>query len=169
MTELETKAYFGSELYTCNGTNLALTTVPRALNNAAAIRASIDSKAPDANTPTAAAIDAMVAAYAAAPPPAGSPPIIVLATDGAPNSCDQNKTQAQYNADSEAAAKAAFQAGIPLYVLAINAGNATHFQNLANNGQGWQAGQPNVPYYPVTSAAQLKQAFEYDHQRRHLV
>ena len=160
VTQLETKAYFGSELYTCSGNSLALTTVPRALNNAAAIRGSIDSKAPAANTPTAAAIDAMVASYAATPPPAGSPPIIVLATDGEPNSCNQNLTQAQYNAQSVAAAAASFAAGIPVYVLAIGPQtNAQHFQDVANAGQGAPAGT-NVTYYPSTNAAQLKQAFD---------
>jgi hypothetical protein len=53
-----------------------------------------------------------------------------------------------------AAAGAAFAAGIPVYVLAMNQ-NSQHFQDVANAGQGWVAGQPNVPYYPTTNAADL--------------
>jgi hypothetical protein len=159
VTQLETKAYFGSSLYTCNGNSVDLKNVPRALSNAAAIRTSIDtSGGPAENTPTAAAIDAMVAAFAASPAPAGSPPVIVLATDGAPNSCNQNLNQSQYNLQSENAAGAAFAAGIPVYVLAIGAQqNAGHFQTLANRGQG---STTNVTYYPVTNAAALQAAFQ---------
>jgi hypothetical protein len=159
VTQLESKAYFGSTLYTCTtNTNLLdLTRVPRAVNNANAIRVSIDSKTGGGNTPTHAAINDMVAQYAANPPPAGSPPVIVLATDGLPNSCADTGTGGQ--AASVAAARAAYQAGIPVYVLAINQ-NTQHFQDLANAGQGWQQGQPNVKYYPVTNAQELKAAFD---------
>lgn len=156
VTQLETKAYFGSELYTCNGNTLDLTNVPRALNNANAIRTSLDSKTTGGNTPTPEAVNAAVASFAATPPPAGSPPIIVLATDGLPNSCNGGgDTRPQ----SVAAVRASFTAGIPVYVLAINSADQ-HFQDLANAGQGHQAGQPNITYYPVNSAAQLQQAFQ---------
>jgi hypothetical protein len=58
-----------------------------------------------------------------------------------------------------AAAAAAYAAGIPVYVLAINV-TSQHFQDLANAGQGHQTGQPDIPYYPVSSAAQLQDAFQ---------
>lgn len=162
VSTLETKAYFGSKLYTCNGANDAFTDVPRALNNAAAIRASIDGKAPGSNTPTASAITKAVQDFTATPPPAGSPPIIVLATDGEPNSCNQNLTQNQYNAASVAAAGAAYAANIPVYVLAISANQTllNHLQDVANAGQGHVMGQPNIPYFPANNAAQLAAAFQ---------
>ncbi len=156
---LETKAYFGSTLYTCNGNNTDFTRTPRALNNAAVIKTSIMSKTSGQNTPTAAAVDDAVAGFAAAPPPAGSPPIIVLATDGSPNSCDGNLNQQQADAASVTAARNAYDAGIPVYVLAINQ-NSQHFQDVANAGQGWVAGQPNITYYPTTNAADLAAAFQ---------
>ncbi|MGN6106361.1 MAG: vWA domain-containing protein [Kofleriaceae bacterium] len=155
VTQLEAKAYFGSLLYTCSGNNTALTSVPRALNNAAAIRTSIDSKSSGDNTPTHAGINDMVQQFAMNPPPAGSPPVIVLATDGLPNSCGSGGGEGP----TVQAAAAAYAAGIPVYVLAINQ-NSQHFQDVANAGQGWTSGQPNVPYYPVTSAQQLKDAFD---------
>lgn len=162
VTKLEAKAYFGSKLYTCNGNANAFTDVPRALNNANAIRISIDGKAPGANTPTAAALNAARAEFASNPPPAGSPPIIVLATDGEPNGCGTNLTQNQYNAESVQSAAAAYAAGIPVYVLAISQdGNLlSHLQQVANAGQGHQAGQPNIPYYPANNAAQMTAAFQ---------
>jgi hypothetical protein len=157
---LQAKAYFGSELFTCNGNNNDFTTIPRALNNAMAIQGSLDSKTNGGNTPTPPAIDAEVAAFAATPPPAGSPPIIVLATDGLPNAC--NNGNADTRPQSVASVGAAFAAHIPVYVIAVNqdASSAQHFQDLANAGQGWQTGQPNIPYYPVASAQQLADAFQ---------
>jgi hypothetical protein len=162
VSQLESKAYFGSKLYTCAGNNNAFTDVPRALNNAAAIRASIDGKAPADSTPTAAALDKARMDFAATPPPAGSPPIVVLATDGEPNGCGTNQSQAQYNAQSVAAAGAVYAAGIPVYVLAISANNTllSHLQDVANAGQGHQAGQPNIPFYPAANSAQLAAAFQ---------
>jgi hypothetical protein len=58
-----------------------------------------------------------------------------------------------------AAAKAAYDAGIPVYVLAINIASQ-HFQDMANAGQGRQAGQPNIPYYLANDAQALKNAFD---------
>ena len=159
VTQLETKAYFGSAMYGCNGNNLALAQVPRALNNATAIRTSINDPAngPSGNTPTNLAIDGIVAAHATTPPPAGSPPIIVLATDGLPNTCPSSNTSTQ--TQTVQAARDSYAAGIPVYVLAIGQ-NSSHFQDVANAGQGWQNGQPNVTYYPVSNAPDLQAAFQ---------
>ena len=156
VTSLETKAYFGSHVYYCdpNNNTPSLLSVPRALNNAAAINSSITGFTPGGNTPTPTAINSVVATFAANPPPAGSPPAIVLATDGEPNQCGGGDTRPQ----SVAAAAAAYAAGIPVYVLAINQ-NSTHFQDMANAGQGDPAGV-TVPYFPVSNATQLAAAFQ---------
>jgi len=154
VTSLETKAYFGSHVYYCGNNGPTLLSVPRALNNAAAINSSITGFTPGGNTPTPTAINDVVATFTANPPPAGSPPAIVLATDGEPNQCAGGSTLTE----SVQAARAAYAAGIPVYVLAINQ-NSQHFQDMANAGQGDPAGV-TVPYYPVNSAAQLAQAFQ---------
>lgn len=154
VTQLESKAYFGAVIYGCSNNAYSPARVPRALNNNTAIRNAFP-QSPSGGTPTPDAINDAVAGYTQSPPPMGSPPIIVLATDGLPNSCNGGDSQTQ----SVAAARAAYQAGIPVYVLAINQ-NSQHFQDVANAGQGWQAGQPNVTYYPVTNAAGLQAAFQ---------
>lgn len=159
VTGLQTKAYFGAGLYGCGAATTLINPVPRALNNATVIDTYLAGNAPAGNTPTAEALTEARQTFAAAPPPAGSPPVIVLATDGEPNSCNGNLTQAQANANSVAAAGAAFAAGIPVYVLAMNQ-NSQHFQDVANAGQGWVAGQPNITYYPTTNAADLAAAFQ---------
>ena len=152
VTQLETKAYFGSLLYGCTGNAFDPLATPRALTNAAAIRTAIGNTTPNGGTPTPEALQKALQDFQATPPPAGSPPVIVLATDGEPNSCNGGDTKPQ----SVAAAGAAFAAGIPVYVLAIATGTSTHFQDMANAGQGGT----NVPYYPVSNAAQLAAAFQ---------
>jgi hypothetical protein len=160
VTQLESKAYFGSSLYTCSGNSLDLKDVPRALNNASVLRTSLDAYGPSGNTPTADALNAAVASFSTTPAPPDSPPVIVLATDGEPNSCPGNVSAEQAKTNSVNAAKSAYNAGIPVYVLAIATGNNSHFQDVANAGQGWQPGDPNVTYYPVNNAADLKNAFQ---------
>ncbi len=160
VSQLESKAYFGSMLYTCGGDGtgpLALTSVDRGLNNANAIRTSIDSKTGGGNTPTHAAIDAMVASFAQNAPPAGSPPVIVLATDGLPNTCSNTGGGGQTAVVQSA--RASYMAGIPVYVLSINL-MSQHFQDVANAGQGHQSGQPNIPYYLANNAQELQAAFD---------
>jgi von Willebrand factor type A domain len=163
VSQLESKAYFGALLYTCGGQlgdgPLLAPETPRALNNAAGVRTLIDSKlnTRGGGTPTHAGVSKMVASFAANPPPAGSPPVIVLATDGIPNTCSDTGNGGE--SASVAAAAAAYAAGIPVYVLAINQ-NSQHFQDVANAGAGVTAGQPDATYYPVQNATQLKQAFD---------
>lgn len=169
VSQLESKVYFGAMLYTdrvgnqltCDGNNGTpiVGEVARGINNAAGVRSVIDAKlnSQGGNTPTHRALDAMVASFQAAPPPADSPPIIVLATDGLPNNCADS--QADTRPQSVAAAAAAHAAGIPVYVLAV-AQSSTHFQDLANAGQGVQQGQPNATYYIANDAQSLANAFQ---------
>jgi hypothetical protein len=136
-----------------------LYSVPRAVNNVAAIGALLDAQSPKGQTPTAPAIDAIVADFAANPPPQGSPPIIVLASDGLPNACGANTDT---RADAVAAAANAYNRGIKLLVLAIGnlPGTAEHFQDLANAGQGVRAGQPDAALYAAPRAADMVPALQ---------
>src|SRR6185503_3157653 len=103
--QLQAKAHFGASLYSSDSPCPRFyNTATRTLNNFNQVKALIDSQSPAGNTPTPPAIDAAVQLFAATPPPMGSPPIIVLATDGLPNSCAGDDTQAQ----SVVSAKAAY-------------------------------------------------------------
>ena len=158
VTALQTKAYFGAALYGCQGgNNVLINPIARALNTASTIDAYLNVNSPNGNTPTARALDEAVQTFTATPPPAGSPPVIVLATDGLPNHCNDSSFDGRD--ESVAAAAAAYAANVPVYVLAIGT-NSQHFQDLANAGQGHMGAQPDVAYYPVTSAAQLQSAFQ---------
>lgn len=181
VTELQNRAYFAHNQYTCSAeyvappavdtSVLALKTTSFAMNNAAAIDAELATATPTNswNTPTFAAIDAMVAQFVANPPPANSPPAIILATDGLPTNCGSGPgfvgdQTARQNAVVTAAQNAyATSVGgydhIPVYVLAMNLDN-THFQEVANVGQGAPRYTGSTQYYTVANKAQLQAAFQ---------
>jgi len=158
VTELEASVFFGASLYYEANPCPGYTSIPRAKNNRGAI-AGLFSQGTGGNTPTPLAIDTAVADFTANPPPADSPPIIVLATDGEPNTCGNsgNDTRPQ----SVAAAAAAKAAGYPLYILSVgNDVSNAHLQDMANAGQGVMAGQPDATYYRGNNPAELKAAFD---------
>jgi hypothetical protein len=187
VTQLQGKAYFGASQYTCDkeypdpASALQLISAPRALDNASAIDTNLGlvDATNSWNTPTFAAIDAMVADFVANPPPADSPPAIILATDGLPTNCGTGAGVALNSLGQPgdatvrkdavvAAAQHAYDTAvgsfshIPVYVLALNLDDP-HFQEVANVGQGAPrsaTGASAIPYYTTTSAAQLQTAFQ---------
>ena len=177
VTNLESKVIFGATLYSgvsrdVNGTQVGiapcprLISRPRALNNYTVIRDMLNAANPIEDTPTAESIDAIRADFAANPPMAGSPPIIVLATDGLPDTCADadppNQTrQNAANAVTVTAAQNAFTAGIKLFFLFVgDAGQAgTHPQRMANAGMGLDPVSGTAPFYEATDPAALTAAF----------
>ena len=159
---------FGSTLYSCENTGPCpvLQVVPRALNNFAAIKQQLNGNVPDNNTPTGESIDAIIADFAAHPPAdPTAPKIIVLATDGLPDTCtDHNPpdkaSQDAANAATVAAAQRAYTAGIKLFFLFIgNDAAGTHPQQMANAGVGLDPATGKAPFYPATNPAALTAAF----------
>lgn len=160
VTQLQDSVYFGAAMYPgpmCP--NGSIYSTPRAISNAQAIATMIAANRPDGNTPTAAAIDSVVADFVAHPPPANSPPVIVLASDGLPNQCGGTEDNDQ--AKAIASAKNAFSKGIKLYLLTVGFEITDQFkQDLANAGQGVQPGQPNATAYSATDPASMAAAFQ---------
>jgi hypothetical protein len=155
--QLQAKANFGASLFSSDSPCPRLyNTGARQLNNFNQVKQLIESQSPNGNTPTPGAIDQTVALFAANPPPMGSPPIIVLATDGLPNSCAGADSQPE----SIMAAKNAYTAGIRTFVLGIAGVNDSFLQAMANAGQGVQQNQPNAKYYTANSPAELQMAFQ---------
>lgn len=154
---LEAKAYFGATIFpgvaACNQFDQTAT---RVLNGATAIKTLLDANGPNGSTPTGEAMTKAIASFTGAgAPPAGSPPVIVLATDGDPNSCDGNSNG---QADSIAAATAAHAAGIDVFVLGMNLGTdqLARLQQVADAG----AGMAGATVYRGDNPAQLKAAFD---------
>jgi hypothetical protein len=179
VTKLAGQVVFGAALYSNkshdeggiqvgNPPCPTLTKRPRAINNLAPIQNLLQAN-PDEDTPTGESIDAIVADFAANPPANNSPKIIVLATDGLPDTCadaDPPQTnpvdprQLATNAVSVAAAQRAFAAGIKLFFLFIGndqAGN--HPQEMANAGVGLDPTTGRAPFYVATNPTELTQAF----------
>jgi hypothetical protein len=174
VAKLAPSVIFGATLYTGTGnappTCPTLTSVPRALNNFPAIRDLLNPANPRSNTPTGASIDGVIASFAANPAPANSPKIIVLATDGLPDTCaDPNPPEDNQNdprriaANKSAvdAATRAFDAGIKLFFLFI--GNesqvGSHAQAMANAGAGLDVVNGRAPFFVATNPTELTQHF----------
>jgi hypothetical protein len=179
VTKLAGQVVFGAALYSNKSHdeggkqvgNLpcpTLTTRPRVLNNLGPIQNLLQLE-PDEDTPTGESIDAIVADFAANPPAANSPKIIVLATDGLPDTCADadppqlipvDPRQLAANAVSVAAAQRAFAAGIKLFFLFIGndrAGN--HPQEMANAGAGLDPATGRAQFFVATNPTELTQAF----------
>jgi hypothetical protein len=160
VTTDQATVYFGAAMFSGDQDpclSLAGFTVPRALNNASAINTLLTAPTsqPSGSTPTADAVKAVTADFAANPPPMGSPPVILLSTDGEPNSCDGGND----NGASVAATKAAYAAGIRLFILGLALPDSTQFlQDMANAGAGVTAGMPNAPYFAADNPTQLATA-----------
>jgi hypothetical protein len=150
------------------------TQVDFALNNAGTIGdngvfpASYPSQDGD-DTPTGDSIDALVSLIQGNPPPAEGPTIIVLATDGEPDSCecpDENHPLCSQQPppipprdQAVQAAERAFDAGMELYVLWVgsltNSGTRAHIQDVANAG----VGETDAPFWVGTNPDDLETEF----------
>lgn len=176
LRQLESKVRFGAALYTSRdgfggnqgldgqpaGTCPMLAEVAPAMNNAAAIDAMYAPRGPIEDTPTGGAINAIAAGLAADPEP--GPKVIILATDGEPDSCTTPDPDGLEPAKQEAidAARNAHLAGIETFVISVgNEVGEAHLQDMANAGVGMPVGgATNAPFYRALDAAQLVGAFD---------
>ncbi len=92
--------------------------------------------------------------------------VIVLATDGEPDTCaipepaDQAETD-MVRAVAVDAVAAAFDDGISTFVVSVGDQVAQeHLQDLANAGAGQQPGDPDAPFYVANDTASLVDAFD---------
>lgn len=111
-----------------------LSEVRAATGNYEAIRTLYDASYPDDDTPTGAAV-AQVAKNIQVAPRKG-PEVILLVTDGDPDTCQQPDPQ-DGQAEAASAVESAYAAGIELYVLGVSSDiSGDKLQQLANAGQG---------------------------------
>lgn len=158
---LQNQVRFGLALYT--GTTQmcpALTQVSIALGNYAAIDAAYAPQAPLSETPTGDSIMAVLPALVAVPDP--GPKVIVLATDGEPDTCEVPNPQ-NGQAEAIAAAQAAYAMGVSTYIISVgDQVSAQHQQDMANAGTGkpLDGSMGNSPYFPANDQAALITAFD---------
>ena len=165
VTTTQSAVFFGEAMFAGDQTpclNMAGFTAPRMLNNATAMQALTTGHPPNnGSTPTADGIGAVTADFAVNKPPPGSPPIILLATDGLPNSCGGGGG----NGPSIAAAQAAYAAGVRLFIVGLAGVADQYLQDMANAGTGKPINQAPMcatcsPYYVANSPAALAMAFQ---------
>lgn len=166
---LQSTIRFGLSLYTSDGGDAGgtcpmLTSVNANLDNFGAIDAVYGGANPQGDTPTGESIDAVVDQLLANPNPGRK--VIVLGTDGEPDSCavpnpenEQEALQAQQI--SLDAAKRAFDAGIRVYIVSVgNQVGEQHLQDMANAGSGLEVGgADNAEYFVALNPQDLVDAF----------
>lgn len=164
VTQLQSSVVFGATLYTSyDGAAPCpnLSSHARALNNLDGIRTLFDSNTWEDETPTGESLAAVAANFPV--PPDGAPRVIVVATDGEPDTCAQpnpNPTAASQQASVDAAA-AAFAAGIQVFILSVGADVSDgHLQQVANAGVGQPVTTGTAPFYKANNQAQLAAAFD---------
>lgn len=136
---LQQSLQFGLVFYTSHngfsgGVCPILNTVRAATDNFDAIRALYDGMSPDDDTPTGAALEQVVAEIHAVK--RKGPEVLLLVTDGDPDTCEQPDPQEGQVQAINGAAKA-FAAGIDFYVLGVSSDiSGDKLQQLANAGKG---------------------------------
>lgn len=152
--EMQSRVSFGLALYSARsqdgplggpplGECPLLTTVTPGLENIDAMSAAFGGSAPIEDTPTADAIDAIVADLPA-PAQDRDPVVLVLTTDGEPDTCAELDPQ---NGQEEAVASVerAFAAGVRTFVVSVGSEiSEQHLQDIANAGIGRLADDPAV-------------------------
>jgi len=142
------------------------TQVDFAMDNFGAINMSYPASFPGGeDTPTGDSIDVLVDIIQADPPPAEGPTIIVLATDGEPDTCetpDPNPTTEAHD-EAIAAAQNAYQnADIQTFILSVgNDVSDAHLQDMANVGAGKPVDESSdpAPFWKATTPQGLEDAF----------
>jgi hypothetical protein len=175
--KLQSKVKFGVTMYTSHGgtaggtcpilTPPDLAQKPPVLGNAQPVADLLNASKPDGDTPTGESIGAVVPKLVALPHDMESggdgPRVILLATDGEPDSCavpnPSNTTQQQQtNKVAVDAAKAAYQQGIGTIILSVGSNvGAAHLQDMANAGAGVASG---AKYYVANDPATLASSFD---------
>ncbi len=166
---LEDEVFFGVALYTSNGGFAGgecpiIRSVTPALNNAGPIADLIGDNGPDGDTPTGESLVAVTDIIKAIPPdplhPRGAN-LIVLATDGEPDTCAEPNPQ-NGQADSIAGAQYAFSNGVRVVVLSVGRDvSEPHLQDLANAGAGLPVDGPDdAPFYVADDPAALLASFD---------
>jgi hypothetical protein len=162
---LNNQVRFGISLYSGRDGNAVcpiLAGLPPALGNYRDILDLYRPLDPIEDTPTAPSIAAAQSSLAAVQET--GPKIIVLATDGEPDTCAVPDPDGlpEARADSVAAAQAAHAAGIDVYIISVgDEVSQDHLQDMANAGVGLPVGgAERAPFYQALEPGALIDAFD---------
>lgn len=160
---LEDSVRFGLALYTSNGGDAGgecpiIAEVEPVITSLEGITDVYEDESPTGDTPTGDSIDVVVASLA--DDMTEGPKIIVLATDGEPDTCEVPNPQ---NGQVEAitAVENAFTEDVQTFVISVgNDVSEGHLQALANAGVGVMPGDPDAPFYVPSDQDAMVAAFE---------
>jgi hypothetical protein len=163
----ETQVRFGLAMYTAlevgdNGSQPPpcpmVTSVEPKLMNHADISVAYNAAAPLGETPTGDAIDRVVDGLPQAQlDQSDGPTVLILATDGEPDRCEELNPQ-QGQAEAVAAVTRAFSMGVRTYIISVSEEvSQQHQQDVANAGIGRDASNP-APFWRAGDDASLRQA-----------
>jgi hypothetical protein len=163
----EKQVRFGVSMYSAvtnpdaSGTQTCpmVTSVGPVIMNYAGISAAYKAAEPIGETPTGDAIDKIVDGLPKVELDKNNEPVVLLlATDGEPDRCEELNPQ-HGQAEAIAAVERAYSMGFRTFILSVgNEVSATHQQDVANAGIGHKAGDPNAPYWKAGDDASLRQA-----------
>lgn len=164
VAKLQGGVRFGMTLYTSAGGNDGgtcpmLQEVNPALDNYEALNTLYSGNSPQGDTPTGESLTPVADLLAADLEP--GPKVIVLATDGEPDSCAVPNPQ-EGQPEATAGAEYAYLLGVETYVISVGGQvSAEHLQHMANAGVGLPIdGNQNAPYYEALDPQSLVDHFE---------
>jgi hypothetical protein len=166
IASLQSQIRFGVAMYSAdsNGGNNSPTCplvadVKPMIDNFKAIETLYRGAEPIGDTPTGDAIDKVVAGLPKpAPDQDVSPTVLILATDGEPDRCEELNPQ-NGQMEAIAAVEKAYTAGIRTFIISVgDEVSVKHQQDVANAGLGHKAGDPDAPYWKAGDDATLRDA-----------
>ncbi len=167
VTQLQSEIRFGVALYSNPMDQMmcpSIDTLAPQLDAADEITTLLDGAMPMGDTPTGESFEIIVADLQADDWPGEK--IIVLTTDGEPDTCDQREPEtdeevAQARGAAVDAVSSAHAEGIRTFVISVGAEiSEDHLQELANAGQGVGNGDPDAEFYVANDTDALLAAFE---------
>lgn len=161
---LQASVRFGIVMYREQGSIAGcpdLESVPCALDNYSAIDAVYSPANAGGGTPTGDSITAVLGMLGTLVTEPADPTIIVLATDGEPDTCEDGDDEVNGRLESIAAVTAAFGMDIRTFVISVGTDvGAAHLQDLANAGLGRGPGDPDAMYWVASDTTGLNTALE---------
>lgn len=164
VAQRETSVVFGTTLYQSEGGNEGgtcpmLEIQPPQLGNLSSIRTLIENNRPGRDTPTAEAVVAVTDSF----PAANGSRVILLATDGDPDSCEDPDSNGQSGPKeaSEKAVQRAYEMGISTTVLSVGRGvvDREHLERLARAGAGQNLDTGSAVAYETDDPTVLANTF----------
>lgn len=140
LTNLQNKAQFGASVYLSSGSCPSFHASACVINNMAGVKTAIDMGPINGTDPLP---EALLSLHDSFGNVAGGPKVIVLATDGTPNSCGNPGVDHTQQAVDQTLANFNDK-HIELYVIGLGGVDTNFLQKIANAGLGSTA---NVPYY----------------------